>query len=659
VALRPRNPQALDAFLHNLYVSPLTHARRYLSPQEFAARFAPTQAERASVAEWLSKHGLRVTGETANGLAVRGVGSAARLQATFRTHLFRYSIQRVQFMANAGPLHLPRSMNGIVRGVIGLDTLSEQAPRPALTRSVAPQRDGPDTGFWPSDLAQMYHLDPLWRRGSTGVGQSVAIVEASDYKDGDIAAFDSQFGIHGQVDAIPVEDDSGSSAVLDDGASEAEGDIEIVQAAAPDAHILVYESANDSDGTINTWEQIVSDDRASVISNSWGLPETSMDGDDEASLNDVFKEAAAQGQSILTSSGDRGAYDNKDDDQNPDQDALSVEFPAADPWVTGVGGTTLEQAADGSYGGETAWSDTSDPRQEFGGGGGLSGTFAQPSYQQGPGVANSYSNGQRQVPDVAANAGGEIGYAVYARDDDGTDRWIGFGGTSGAAPYWAGFIAVANQDLGHPLGFLNPTLYTMGQSLSSFSVPPFHDITSGSNLYYPATPGWDYATGWGSFDATALVDDLEGRIEPTPTPGPTNTPLPTPRPRPTLTPTVRPTSTPSVRVTSTPTPKPATNPSSKSRSVAIPVSADVLSQSVRIGTRQQVFVKTAGGVQVALTVVYAGGRGASFSGAANTQGQWQSSWIVTQATPGAASAKLLLRHGSSHRNFTLHFTVTR
>jgi hypothetical protein len=142
----------------------------------------------------------------------------------------------------------------------------------------------------------------------------------------------------------------------------------------------------------------------------------------------------------------------------------------------------------------------------------LSKIFPEPAYQSGPGVQNQYSNGMRQVPDVAANADFQQSpYAIYTVGHRGDPRWLSVGGTSAAAPVWAGFTALVNQYLHQSVGFFNPTLYALGRQASTLSPSPFHDITEGTNLYYPATPGWDFATGWGSFDGWTLAQDI-GKI---------------------------------------------------------------------------------------------------------------------------------------------------
>ena len=149
--------------------------------------------------------------------------------------------------------------------------------------------------------------------------------------------------------------------------------------------------------------------------------------------------------------------------------------------------------------------------------------FSEPAWQAGPGVANSYSNAMRQVPDVSLDADPRTGYSIYATDK-GTTGWFDVGGTSAAAPVWAAFTGILNQfrasyDL-RPLGFGNPTLYRLGSTAQRY--PPFHDVVTGDNLKYQASIGWDYATGWGSFDAYNLAQDVDGnRLQARPVQGPT------------------------------------------------------------------------------------------------------------------------------------------
>ena len=288
-------------------------------------------------------------------------------------------------------------------------------------------------------------------------------------------------------------------------------DIELVHALAPHAHVVVYESPDDLLSVAEMVSQIVSDDQAQVLSISLGTCEAELDPSIATafltSLGDSFRLASVEGISILVASGDSGAYDCQDSQ-------LSVNAVAASPYVTSVGGTTLFLHADGSYNYEAGWEG---PLEEVGGGGGLSTLYQRPAWQLGPGVENASSDGMRQIPDVSANADPLTGYAAYYSGNGcGTPSacWQIVGGTSAATPLWASLILLidqlAEQHGQHPLGFLNTALYQLESGPgSSVTAPlPFHDVGIGGNLYYDATSGWDYSTGWGSPDAAVLAQDI-------------------------------------------------------------------------------------------------------------------------------------------------------
>jgi kumamolisin len=221
----------------------------------------------------------------------------------------------------------------------------------------------------------------------------------------------------------------------------------------------------------------------------------------------MYDKADHLGESIFASSGDSGAYgclgygDYKRGTPPSDQD-VGIEYPAAAPGVTAVGGTRLSVLQNRGWYDETVWED---PLETEGTGGGLSAYHPRPAWQRGPGIHNQYSNGKREVPDVSADADGVSSVAVYEGGQVGP-----VGGTSQSTPIWAGMTALINEYLkkqgAHPIGFMNPALYTLAATHQLY--PPFHDVTVGDNLYYPATPGYDLATGLGTPDAWNLARDL-------------------------------------------------------------------------------------------------------------------------------------------------------
>lgn len=514
IDLRVRNQAELDGYLAVLYDprSPFSH--HFLSVRQFVRRFAPPAAERDRVTSWLRSQGLQVVSQSANGLEITVEGRVSRIEQSFGTRLYTYQEGKERFYANAQVVKLPAAVAAVVVSVSGLNDQGRE--RPQIARSEIARlgsqshahREG--QALTPQDIATAYDLQPLYHQEITGNGTTIALVEYADYDPNDIATYDSQFGINGNVERVAVGTARGSGAGLGEGQDECELDIEMANAVAPDAHVLVYEAPNNSAGTLAMWNQIVSDNRAQTVSTSWGKQERSWSKSSLQAVHQVFEEAAVQGQTIFVASGDQGAFDGvgKTVSSVNAKKKLMVDYPASDPWVTSVGGTTLRTNGDGTYNSESAWSNADDPDNVMGSGGGLSTVFKRPAYQQGPGVANRFSNGYRQVPDVAANADPATGYAIYTVNH-GTANWQKVGGTSASAPLWAAYTLLANQYLQQPVGFFNPTLYALGQQAGRLLRPPFHDVTSGNNRYYPATPGWDFATGWGSMDGAALVQDIQ------------------------------------------------------------------------------------------------------------------------------------------------------
>lgn len=527
VTLALRNAPALDSFLRSLYdpSSPLYH--HFLTPDQFAQQFGPAASARHRVTTWLRSQGLRITGASPNGIQIFARGTVPAMQHTFRTSLYSYQRSGQTFVANSTSLAIPANLSQTVVAVTGLSTASHQ--QPAFTAHAG--SSGPGSGYSPSDIHSLYDTASLLSSGITGAGGTIAVAGFADYGTANVSTFDHAYSLTNEPTRIAVSDghDTGALSGYKNGQPESDMDIELSQGAAPGASILMYEAPNTDQGSINLFNKIVSDNRASIITTSWGDMEANYTPSVLSALHQAFQEAAAQGQTVFAASGDAGAYDGT---AGTGAQVLAVDYPASDPYVTGVGGTTL-QSNNGQYGGETAWSDLTDPKNPGASGGGLSDVYARPDWQTGPGVDNQYSDGRRQVPDVAANADLYTGYAVNTVSHSGTDVWAQIGGTSGAAPIWAGFAAQLNQAMGKRLGFLNPALYRLGAEASSLNPSPFHDVTSGDNLYYKATPGWDYTTGWGSFDGATFLSALRVLPAPTATPIPTATTVPTATPIPT------------------------------------------------------------------------------------------------------------------------------
>jgi kumamolisin len=356
----------------------------------------------------------------------------------------------------------------------------------------------------PPIIDRTYELDGLRSQGLHGEGQNVAIVSLDTFDPADVRRFDDLAGVSAAaVERIKV---NGGVAAPGDGQDEVNLDIDVLQAVAPKARILDYEAPNKSNAIASTVDRIVSDGRAQIVSISWGSCEADRSPAALARMASSLAAAAAAGISVFVASGDHGAYDCIDSDRTDLR--ISVDSPADDVNAIGVGGTYVSMLDDGTWIDEVAWEE---PLTGWAPGGGVSTAYERPSWQVGAGVDNKRSNGKRQVPDVAAAADPDSGFLTVSGGQAGPG-----GGTSAAAPFWAGFAVLVRQlaqtEGVNGLGPLGKTLYEVAATQPPGAV--FHDVTRGGNLYDDAGSGWDYATGLGTPRGTplarAIVDHLKG-----------------------------------------------------------------------------------------------------------------------------------------------------
>ena len=407
------------------------------------------------------------------------------------------------YYAPSAPARVPSALAGVVTGVGGLDT------EPLVRAFIRPA--APVGGLAPSDAASAYDIAALRRLGIDGQGQRLAIVGDGDrFGPSDLQAFDGRYGLPQTLPEVVSVNGGGQlssgGSVRFQQLSEADLDTEVAHSVAPDAKILYFSQAyNDRALIAPTINQIVARHAANIVSVSYGLCEPDESSGDVRTDDNALLAAAAAGISVFVASGDQGAYACQA--VNASDRRLAVSYPASSPYVVSVGGTSLALGSGGHYLGEDAWEDV---LTQAGGGGGLSLLFHRPTWQVGPGVQNAYSDGMRQVPDVAADADPNTGVAIIV---DGQP--LETGGTSAAAPFWAGSMALIAQYAaarGYPsLGFVAPVLYQLAATARPY--PPFHPIVTGANRYYPATPGWNFATGLGSPDVFNLARDVVAYLQ--------------------------------------------------------------------------------------------------------------------------------------------------
>jgi subtilase family serine protease len=472
---------------------------QYLTPEEFKARFSPTADDIASVVQYLVSKNLVMSESTSNTIKV--TGSVRNIEKAFNLEMHQYtdSKSRITFAPNNDP-EVSNPMAGKIVGVLGLNnftTFVAHRHRRLNSNGAAPIGSGPNGGLSPSDIQKAYSVTV---GSNNGAGQTLALMELDGYAASDISTYSSQFGLPQTptLQNVLVDGYDGSAG---QGADEVTLDIELMMAVSPGpSKILVYEGVNNETGPLDVYSKIADDNLAKQVSTSWGSPENQNTDASLQAENTVFMQFAAQGQSLYAAAGDAGAYD--------DGSTLSVDDPASQPYVTATGGTTLAINSDGTFKSESSWGLTNQGQSQ-GGGGGISGKWPLPSYQTGlSSASNNGSSSNRMVPDISLDANPQTGYAIYVGGS-----WNVYGGTSCAAPLWAGFTALINQrrvNTGQPvLGFANIPIYQAAQSTSYSQL--FHDVTDQStNLFYPAVTGYDLSTGWGSLNVSALVTALSG-----------------------------------------------------------------------------------------------------------------------------------------------------
>ncbi|MCW3475604.1 S53 family peptidase [Rhodovastum sp. RN2-1] len=481
-------------------------AQQQLTREQFAAAHGASAADLDAVAAYARKYGIDVV-ETlpAQRRIVLG-GRIADLSAAFGTSVVQVEHAGGRHRGRVGPLHVPEHLHGIIQTVAGFD--DRPVVRPHFRKAAGV---GTTNGtFAPTRIAELYDFPA----GTDGSGQTIGILEfGGGYNDADLDAYFAQLGVNRpQVTSVAI-DGAGNQPTGDPTSPDGEVglDIEVIGAVAPGARQVVYFAPNTDQGFIDAVSSAVHDaaNTPSVISISWGAAEDEWVAATRQAIDQAFEDAALLGVSVFAASGDSGSSDGVNDG------LLHPDYPAASPWVTGCGGTTLV-SANGGIADESTWN--------HGGGatgGGVSRLYPAPDYQATAAIPPAGDDGHagRGVPDVAANADPATGYQVLI---DG--QQLVYGGTSAVAPLWAGLTARINQMNGGNAGFLNTRIYAIPPAAGAF-----HDIVSGNNDAsgqggpYQAQPGWDACTGLGSPDGAKLAASLAG-VTPQPQPQPSPPP---------------------------------------------------------------------------------------------------------------------------------------
>jgi kumamolisin len=470
--LKVRNPDLLGSLLAS---------GKTISPAAYAADFAPDPALVRRAVTTLNAAGLSASWRAPSSLiAADGPAPVAASLLNVEIDSYRLPDGTLFYAARDQP-RLPAVLTPVISNVSGLDDY-----RRAHGYAVRPG------GLIPTDVLSFYNIQALRDAGLDGAGQTIMLPEIDDLPNmSDLDKFASKFGLPPFASVLTVKRDP-SWGTPEKPQGETVLDLEIIHSVAPMAKLVVYLSAPDFGHGERAFDQMVTDHLGSVISESLGSCEPDTPSGARNVYASIQDRAVVLGISHFVASGDNGAYTC-----GLDQEAAG-SFPSTLPTVTAVGGTSVFESASGVYYKEYAWGS---PLDQSGSGGGASQFYAIPSYQKNE--AKSAGKGQRQVPDVSADADPSTGFHIIFGGHDGQA-----GGTSAATPLWAATVALINQDLKkkglREVGFANPALYWMGENAARLSPQPFHDVSAGNNLGFDAATGWDFATGWGSMDASAL-----------------------------------------------------------------------------------------------------------------------------------------------------------
>jgi kumamolisin len=454
-----------------------------LTREQFAERHSADENSEKIVRAFAAEFGLTVDAPKERGRrTLHLTGSLEAMERAFGVMLKRQTTEAGTFRLRVGEIMLPEELAPHVVAVLGLDNRPQAKPH---NRRAKPRAG--NVSYTPVQVAEFYGFPA----NASATGQTIGLLElGGGYREADITAYFKTLSLVApNVTAVSVDNGTNSPGKPSGPDGEVMLDIEVSAAVAPGVNVAVYFAPNTDQGFIDAVTTAVHDstNKPSVLSISWGGPESSWTEQAVTTLDQACQDAAAVGVTITVASGDNGSTDGVSGGGN------NVDFPASSPYVLGCGGTKLV-ASGTTVTSEVVWNELS--ANEGATGGGVSTLFALPSWQANSNVpAAPTSTGGRGVPDVAGDADPTTGYTIRV---DGQTTTVG--GTSAVAPLWAGLIALANAKNGQDAGFVNPTLYADPSA--------FRDITSGNNGAFSAGPGWDACTGLGSPHGTAVIAAL-------------------------------------------------------------------------------------------------------------------------------------------------------
>ena len=511
------NNAAMERDVAAIYTPGSSTYHQFLTPDQIVQRYGPSTAQQQLVENWLTRNGYTIISVDPMHTSIKVQATVATIERSLNIKLQAFFLADREFFMQRGVPELPASVAALVPEVLGLDNFAFPEFRPPFGLTVHSasfagncSKYGAKQTLTREKLAAAYQLNQFYQKGFQGQGMTIAVAEFGDtYDPRDIANYDTCAGIA----PVSIQNiDVVGHLAPGPGEGEAALDLELISGLAPKAQILDYQAAIDkvsfAQALVDVFNRVAADHKVQVLSVSYGTGEDSFSASQQAAINRSLRNLAALGISVFISSGDCGAFTTRM------HNIAEVSFPASAPYAIAVGGTHLQVNNSNIRISEDTWGgDDGAPlcHNEWGSGGGVSQNraFKRPTWQVGLGTTTHYDgssgnvltpafipvsapNGLRQVPDLAAAAYPNI--AIYYHG-----AWLAAGGTSAAAPIVAAGMLLVDQALkqqGKALFGSVPEIYTLANRPGSFR--PFNDIIRGDNLFYRATRGWDYTTGWGS-----------------------------------------------------------------------------------------------------------------------------------------------------------------
>ena len=543
--LTPSADQELAAreFVSALHDAASPSFHKWLTPAQFGEQFGVSESDAAQVQQWLQNQGFTVHEVSQSRRFIVFSGNASQVENAFAAEMHTYTYKGQSFISNSSDIQIPAALQAVVKGVVRLHSDPKAVSTVLLGGKVHFKKSKGNFTFddgshymTPADFATIYNVQPLYDSGIDGTGQTIAIVGRSNIDVQNVRDFRTNLGLPANDPQIIVNGDDPGQTSSD--MPEAMLDVTWSGAVAPMATIkFVVSQSNFADGVDISAAYIVDHDLAPVMSTSYGSCESAMGPVGTAFYNALWQQAAAEGITAFVSSGDNGgAGCDYPGSGLYASGGLAVNGLASTPYNVAVGGTQFDDTTNPSaywsdttdpttgrsvlsYIPETVWNESSDDPNYvslWAGSGGVSSLYAKPDWQTAPGVPN---DGKRDLPDLSLSAALHDGYLVCLFSSCSFGNYFyTAGGTSLSSPSAAGIMALVIQKMGgQPQGLANYVFYRVASTAGVY-----HDTTKGDNkvpdplgqytVGYSAGPGYDLATGLGSLDVNALVNNWQTAV---------------------------------------------------------------------------------------------------------------------------------------------------